>query len=130
MAVDPMRLAEPKPFGFGALAAWTGSAPLGGPRETGLAVLMVCRVVTEATEGGMIDADTRRDRAQAARQWLGTLALPVAVRAAAARAIDASVDSAPDLLGAVLLQVIAAAGAPLDEGALADVRRLVTRVTG
>lgn len=130
MPADPMRLTEPKPFGFGALAAWAGTAPLGGPRETGLAVLMVCRVAAEATDGGAIDADARRERAQAARQWLGTLALPVAVRTASARAIDATIDPVPDLLGAALLQVIAAAGAPLDEAALADVRRLVTRVTG
>ncbi|MCU0623446.1 MAG: hypothetical protein MUF53_06215 [Gemmatimonadaceae bacterium] len=129
MAGDPMRLADASPFPFPALAARAGAAPLGGPRETGLVMLMACRLVADAAGTTPQDRDARRDRAQAARQWLGTLALPLPVRAAAARAIDATVDPSPDALGAGLLQLLAACGPHLDEPALADVRRLVTHVT-
>lgn len=129
MATDPLQMEEARAFPFPALAASAAAAPLGGPREAGLAVLMVCRVVADGATGDL-DAALRRERAQAARQWLGTLALPLPVRAAAGRALDAAADGARDAVGAGLLQLLGTATAHLDEGAKGEIRRLVTRITG
>lgn len=129
MTTDPMRLADADPFPFPALAAGAAMAQLGGPREAGLAMLMACRLVADVAVPPLPDREARRERAQAARMWLGTLALSLPVRAAAARAFDATIDPTPETLGAGLLQLLAACGPLLDEPALADVRRLVTQVT-
>lgn len=129
MPPDVLRLDEAASFPFPGLAARTSAAALGGAREVGLAMLMACRLAADAVEPGRLSAEARRERAQGARQWLSTLALPLPVRTAAGRAFEATADDSREALGAGLLLLLTAAASYLDEPAQGEVRRLVTRIT-
>jgi hypothetical protein len=89
MATPPYALDAPA-FRFRALAALAGRASLGGEREAALATLLAARLVAGALAPDRLPVELRAARAQAARGWLGALALPAGQRAAIARVIDAS----------------------------------------
>ena len=89
MAPPPYSLDAPA-FRFRALAALAGRAALGGEREVALATLLAARLVAAALPPDLLPAERRATRAQAARSWLGALALPAGQRTAIARVIDAS----------------------------------------
>jgi hypothetical protein len=129
MAPDPLALDAPAAFACPAVAAAAAAAPMGGPREGLLAVLMACRLAHATQEEPPADPTVRAERAQAARQWLGTLALSLPLRAAVARVFDAVAAGDAQVLGAALLQMLATAGETMPPEAATDIRRLVTRVT-
>lgn len=122
-------LLSPRPFPAPGLAALAAGAPLGGPREAALATLLVCRLARGAVGPTALEPDGRADRCAAVRQWLGTLALQLPVRAAAGRVLDAVADGDPAVVGAALLQLAGVAADLLDRGALDDVRRMVMDIT-
>src|SRR5262245_59136284 len=74
---------EPIAFPLPALATMAGRASLGGPREVALACFLVGRMVADMTaDAAPLTAEQRRQRAQGARHWLGSMAIPAPIRAA------------------------------------------------
>ena len=80
----PYTLAAPA-FAFRSLAALVGRAALGGPRETALATLIAARLAAGAAHPVALALPLRAARADAARIWLTSVALPAPVRAAIAQ---------------------------------------------
>jgi hypothetical protein len=129
MASERMSVPDPTRFPFPALAARAAGGAIGGAREAALAALLVCRLARDAQGTQPLDAGIRSERAQQARQWLGTLALPLPVRAAASRCAEASALGDRGALASALVQLATVAGDTLGDEALAEIRRLVTNIT-
>lgn len=127
MSTAPLRFDGTLPFPFPHLAARAAAAPLGGPREAGLAVLMACRLAVEATG---LDAQVRAERAAAGRQWLGTLAVGLPVRAAALRVMEATAEADPRPVAAALSELATAAADVVGPDGRSEIAALVTHITG
>lgn len=123
---DPM---ASRPFPSLALAARAATAALGGPREAALATLLLCHLARRSVGPGALEPEGRADRCAAARQWLGTLALQLPVRAAAGRVLDAIAAGNAGAAGTALLHLATASSETLGMTALDDVRRTVTEIT-
>jgi hypothetical protein len=126
---SPFALAAPE-FPFRALAALAGRAPLGGPRETALATLAAVRLAVAAAPPLPLAAPLRAMRAEAARLWLSSLALPGPVRAAILRLVDASVADDRRALFAAVAKVTDVTAPHLDRGARSELDRLGARFAG
>ena len=120
----PYSLAVPS-FPFRHLAALAGRAAIGGTREVALACFMVARVASLAGMDPQDDPAARTLRATAARAWVGTLALPPAVRAPVLRCAETSATGTRGAVARDLEAVIAAAASFLDNPARHDLELLV-----
>lgn len=125
--LQPPYALAPTQFPFPALAALAGRLPLGGGREVALAVLTVARLAVVLLPPDALPAEERQARAQGARVWLASLALPAPLRVPLARSIDASAAGAGPMATA-LRGLAAAAAGYLDGGAALEVDRLVRRL--
>ena len=124
-ALPPYAVA-PVHFPFRALAARAGRAPLGGEREVALAALMAARLARDAVGENELPAALRKQRANSARTWLASLALPARARSPLARLVEASAGDAATLVGAI--DEAADALAPwLDDHCLAELRAITAR---
>lgn len=123
----PYRIA-PVRFPFPALAALAGRLPLGGGREIALAVLSCVRLAAGATAPYSFAVPERSARAAGARVWLASMALPVPIRTALTRCIDAST-GAPAGIAASLRALIAATADTLDGPSIVEIEQLVQRLT-
>ncbi|MEO5817419.1 MAG: hypothetical protein ABIT20_19275 [Gemmatimonadaceae bacterium] len=105
----PYALQAPS-FRFRHLANLAGRAPIGGAREVALACFVAARLAHECTRALAEDQDARAARCAGAKAWLGTLALPAAVRTPVIRCADLSVDgqSAPVAKEVAALAIAAA----------------------
>ena len=101
-------------FRFPHLAALAGRAPIGGAREVALASFVVARLVAERIGAMDDDPPPRAARYVAAKGWLGTLALPQAVRNAAARCAELSVDGDRGEISREIRSLVLAASGFLD----------------
>ncbi|HLA90221.1 MAG TPA: hypothetical protein VJL28_07325 [Gemmatimonadaceae bacterium] len=126
---SPYALAAPV-FPFRALAALAGRAPLGGPRETALATLVAARLAAGATPPALLAPPARAARAEAARLWLTSIALPAAVRGALLRLADASGTDDLRAIAVALARVTEVTAPHLDRGARSELDRLGARLTG
>lgn len=126
---QPYALATPV-FAFRALAALAGRAPLGGPRETAIATLIAARLVSGVTEPHPLLQPLRKTRADAAKLWLSSVALPAAVRTAVLRLIDASTGDDRRAVALALAKVTDVTALHLDRGARSELERLAARLTG
>jgi hypothetical protein len=124
---QPYALATPV-FAFRSLAALAGRAPLGGPRETALATLIAARLVAGVTEPFPLLQPLRKARADAAKLWLSSVALPVPVRTAVVRLIDASVGEDRRVVAQALAKVTDVTAPQLDRGARSELERLASRL--
>src|SRR5881394_3924200 len=98
---------EPATFPLPVLAASIGRAPLGGPREVALACFIVGRLVRDTVDSGdILSTEQRRARAQGAKHWLGSAALPGAVRTALVRLADTTGGLDSDAVRAALESVM------------------------
>jgi hypothetical protein len=89
--LGPSPFALPAPtFRFKALALAAGRAPLGGPRESALAALMGARLASGLLGPTPLPGEARATRADAARGWLGSIAVPSVTKVAVSRLIEAS----------------------------------------
>lgn len=130
MHADAPSPLPPIPFGlapirfpFPALAALAGRLPLGGGREVALASLTVARLAQSAIGRDALTIADRAARANAAKVWLASLALPAATRGAFARVIEST--AAPASNAAVALRaLIGAASGHLDGPSVAELERL------
>lgn len=118
----PYALPAPS-FRFRALARLAGRSALGGPREIALAVYLAARLADDAHPKRGLAGAARGRRATAARNWLGSLAIPAIVRASLLRLVDATAEPESDLAGA-LGDVIAVTATHLDRAARSELDRL------
>jgi hypothetical protein len=116
---SPFALTIPT-FKLRAVAAAAGRAPLGGPRESILAALVVSRLVIGALSGSQLTPSQRSARADHARTWIGTMALPPVPKAAAIRAIESTVKGDTEGLVTALSKVIDVTAPYLDRAARSE----------
>lgn len=119
----------PTTFRFRALAALAGRAPLGGGRETALASYVVARLAVGCLPDSSLPLEDRTNRAAAARTWLASLALPVAVRAPLVKVIESTRHDSRPAVGAALVTVADVAASYLDGPAVAELRELAAQLT-
>lgn len=123
----PFALAVPA-FSFRALAGLAGRAPLGGARETALATLIAARLASGTVPPLVLASPFRVARAEAARLWMSSVALPAPVRHAIAGLLDASAADDPAALCAALAKVADVTAPQLDRAARLELDRLATRI--
>ncbi|MEO8337121.1 MAG: hypothetical protein ABI664_19245 [bacterium] len=125
----PYALAAPS-FRFRHLANLAGRVPIGGAREVALACFVAARLAHECTLDLGEDQEARATRCAGAKAWLGTLALPVAVRTPVIRCADLSVDgqSAPVAMEVAALAL--AASSYLDPQSRAELDALAASLRG
>lgn len=117
-------------FPFRALTALAGRAPLGGPRETALATLISARLAAGAAPPVLLALPLRAARAEAARLWLTSVALPPVVRTAVLKLVDATATDDCRAIASALAKVTEVTAPQLDRGARSELDRLGARLTG
>lgn len=128
-SVLPYALIAPA-FPFRHLAALAGRAPIGGAREVALACFVAARLVADRRAGGDEAAEpARAARAASAKSWIGTLALPPAVRGPLSRCILGSADATLTAVGRELSALSAAAASYLDTGSRAELDALAASLS-
>jgi hypothetical protein len=126
---SPYALATPA-FRFKALALAAGRASLGGPRETALAVLIGARLAAATTGPGALAVDVRAARAEAARAWLGTIAVPAVTKLAVSRLIEFTARNDPAGLAAAVAKVTDVTAPLLDRAARSELDQLAATLHG
>ena len=119
---------EPIAFPFPALAALAGRLPHGGGREVALAALTCARLATGALNPGALTSAERLARANAAKVWLASVALPGHTRVPFARCIEATPASAP-VIAIPLRALIAATTQNLDGASIEELERLARKLS-
>lgn len=122
-ASPPFALAAPG-FPLRSLAALAARAALGGPREVLLAAMQAARMVEGAAGHHPLPESLRKARANAARSWLASLALPPAARQVIARAIDGSAGPDRAALALAWEAVVSLVAPGADLAARAELRRV------
>lgn len=120
---------EPIGFPFPALAAMSGRAAMGGPREIALACLLVARLVADACDTATpLSVEQRRARSAGARHWLGAATLTGPVRAALVRLAEASAAVQRIAIQAALGSVIAVTANQLEPNARLELSKLAQAI--
>lgn len=125
----PFALAAPS-FRFRHLAHLAGRAPIGGAREVALACFVAARLAHECTRDLNEDQEARAARCAGAKAWLGTLALPVAVRTPFIRCADLSVDGPPAPVAKEVAALAIAAATYLDPQSRVELDALTASLGG
>lgn len=121
---SPYALAVPA-FRLRPLAEAAGRAQVGGPRETVMAALIGARLATAAVGTQSLTPAQREARADAARNWLGTIALAPGPKAAAAKLIESTRTADPAAMALALDGVTDITAPWLDRGARSALDSLV-----
>ena len=128
--LPPYALPTPA-FPFRHLAGLAGRAPIGGAREVALACFVAARLASDCAARSPDLAEAGRSaRSAGAKGWLGTLALPTAVRGPLLRCLESTVDGTPDALGRNLAELAAAGAAYLDPASRAELETLAASLRG
>ncbi len=122
--LPPYALSTPR-FRFRALAALIGRSALGGDREVALATLLAARLVLGALPPQPLPQGVRITRANGARAWFASLALPAALRQSLARLVDATTSVDRDGLEPACRTLIELCSPPLDAPAIAELRDVI-----
>jgi hypothetical protein len=122
-ALPPYAL-RPAEFRFRAVAVLAGRLALGGDREIALAMLVAARLVVGATGASPLADVVRRHRAQGARTWFTTLALPAAARAACVRLADVSAGADRDAIANAFEAVLESTSGIFDASSRAELQEL------
>ena len=126
----PYALTTPS-FPFRHLAALAGRAPIGGAREVALGCFIAARMAGERRPSGPeLTEEVRQARAAAAKSWLGTLTLPVAVRTPLAKCIESSARGSVAALAREVAAVRSACASYLDASSRAELDVLAEELTG
>jgi hypothetical protein len=127
---QPPRYSLEEPFfPFPALAAAAGRAALGGPREITLACLMAGRLAIALVDPPDILPESHRERADRARHWSGTLAVPGDVRAMLMRVIELVGRGDRPAAATALDDLATAAGINLDDQSRDELRSVAQKLT-
>jgi hypothetical protein len=131
LVLSPPRYALAAPsFPFRALASLAGHAPLGGARETALATLIAVRLAAGAGSPLSLAQPLRAARADAARLWMTSVALPAPVRTAITRLVEATAREEPRALSSALGRVMDVTAPFLDRPARFELEQLAVRLGG
>jgi len=125
----PFTLAAPT-FAFRSLSALAARAALGGPRETALATLIAARLAAAAAPPEALAPPLRAARAEGARLWLTSVALPAPVRAAIGRLVEATSAGDHKTIATSLAKVTDVTALVLNRGARSELDRLAARFGG
>jgi hypothetical protein len=124
--LPPYALAAPV-FPFRHLAGLAGRAPIGGAREVALACFVAARLAAEGlVDGDDAHAPARAARSSAAKGWVGTLALPAAVKGPLQRCLESSAEGSRATIGRELAALAAAATSYLDAPSRGELETLAT----
>lgn len=126
--LPPYALPTPT-FPFPHLAGLAGRAPIGGAREVALACFVAARLAADCAGRGA-DVAGRTARSAGAKAWLGTLALPPAVRGPLFRCVESTAEGSARVVGQELGEVAAAGGAYLDPASRLELESLVATLRG
>ena len=129
MPLPPYALAAPS-FRFRHLANLAGRAPIGGAREVALACFVAARLAADRLSNTTTETTSRAGRCAGAKAWLGTLALPAAVRTPLTRCADASVDGTRVAVGREVSALATAASSFLDAASRAELEALAGSLKG
>jgi hypothetical protein len=124
LAQPPYALA-PVVFRFRALAALAGRLPLGGERELAMTLLLGARLADGCLPHPVMSRELRKARGAGTRHWIGTLAIPAAVRAAAYQVADATGGESKEGVATALERLTGMAAAVLDAPSRAELKQLV-----
>jgi hypothetical protein len=129
-SLPPYALSTPT-FPFPHLASLAGRAPIGGSREVALACFVAARLAADCVVGAPeLDDPGRLARSAGARGWLGTLALPPALRTILLRCLESTAEAASASSRVVIsreLTELASAGAGyLDGGSRSELESLAS----
>ena len=89
-----------------------------------MACFLAARLVRDAVGPDAIPPSLRETRAAGARTWLASIAVPVAVRSPAAKALDCSALDDTSSMRAALADVIAVTAIYLDSAANLELEKL------
>jgi hypothetical protein len=120
---------RPSAFRFPALAALVGRASRGGQREATLACLVTARVCAGLLPPYEIALENLSYRADQARQWLGSIAIPASLRNLFAKVIEMAGSANGAGAGRALETLLSSELLSLDEGSRTELTRLVTELT-
>jgi hypothetical protein len=123
--LGPSPYALPAPgFRFRALAQVAGRAPLGGPRETAIATLVAARLAAATLHAPGISTAQRTARADAARSWIGTVALGPVPKVALTRLVETTAQGDRNAVAAALSKVTDVTAPYLDKAARSELDSL------
>jgi hypothetical protein len=106
-----------------------GRAALGGPREIAIACFLVARIAGDAiSTSPILSGDQHRSRAQGAKHWLGSAAIPAAIKTALVRLADATAGEDRNAIKAALDSVMTVTANQLDSGARLELGRLAQAI--
>ena len=129
MPLPPYALSAPT-FRFRNLARLAGRAPIGGAREVALACFVAARLAADRLSNTTAESSARAGRSAGAKAWLGTLALPTAVRTPLTRCADVSVDGTKAAIAREVSALATAASSYLDASARAELDALAGSLKG
>ena len=131
LTLPPYALSAPV-FPLRQLAALAGRAPIGGAREVALACFVAARLAAEqlVPEEQRMPVLARTQRAVGAKAWLGTLALPSAVKAPLGKCIEHSGEGARATLAQDVATLATAAEPWLDAPARGELQILARSLRG
>jgi hypothetical protein len=128
--LPPYALSAPT-FPFRHLAGLAGRAPIGGAREVALACFVAVRLAADCVAHSPDIPETGRSaRSVGAKGWLGTLALPAAVRGPLLRCVESTADGTADSVGREVVELAAAVAVYLDAGSRAELEALAAALRG
>jgi hypothetical protein len=118
-------------FPFRHLAGLAGRAPIGGAREVALACFVAARLAAEYLhDGDDAHAPARAARSTGAKGWVGTLALPAAVKGPLQRCLESSAEGGRSAMGRELAGLATAAASYLDASSRAELDSLAASLKG
>jgi hypothetical protein len=118
-------------FPFRHLAGFAGRAPIGGAREVALACFVAARLASDcAARSPDLSEAGRAARVAGAKGWLGTLALPTAVRGPLLRCVESAAEGAPHTIGVQLGELASAGGAYRDAASRTELETLAASLRG
>lgn len=123
----PYALASPT-FRFRALASHAGRAALGGDREIALACFAVARLAAGMLPPFLLAPADSAARVANTKQWLSSLALPPAHRAACNSVADAVATGVRRSVVNALSGMIEVAVRNLDQGSIAEIHELMAEL--
>jgi hypothetical protein len=122
--LPPYALSVPA-FPFPHLASLAGRAPIGGAREVALACFVAARLAADcAAAAPELDEPGRAARTAGAKGWLGTLALPPALRTSLLRCMDSTAEGSPAAISRELTELAAVGAGFLDAGSRSELDAL------